>query len=110
MVAIEVNTSLFVERLVKIFERLKSDRGLPEKLQVDNGPEFISLALADWAAENQVKPDLIQPVKTMQKSCIECFNRTNRDELLGLYLFRTLNEIRNNAEKMTNAIQHRTAR
>jgi putative transposase len=80
-------------------ERVSLFRGYPEKLRVDNGPEFISLALADWAEENNVMLDFIQPGKPTQNSYIERFNRTYRDELLDLYLFRTLREVRQMTEE-----------
>ena len=86
-------------RVIRVLERVALFRGYPEKLRVDNGPEFISLALADWAEENDVTLDFIQPGKPTQNSYIERFNRTYRDELLDLYLFRTLNEVRQMTEK-----------
>lgn len=39
---IEVDTSLLGPRVVQILERVAEERGLPEAIQVDNGPEFIS--------------------------------------------------------------------
>lgn len=39
--AIEVDTSLPPERVVRTLERLKLERGLPVELRVDNGPELI---------------------------------------------------------------------
>ena len=74
-------------------------RGYPGKLRVDNSPEFISLALADWAEENNVTLEFIQPGKPTQNSYIERFNRTYRDELLDLYLFGTLREVRQMTEE-----------
>ncbi|WP_051275646.1 DDE-type integrase/transposase/recombinase [Aestuariibacter salexigens] len=41
-VAIEVDTSLSSERLIRIFERLRADVGLPEELSCDNGLPFKS--------------------------------------------------------------------
>ncbi len=92
--AIEIDLSLPAARVIRVLERVSLFRGYPEKLRVDNGPEFISLALADWAEENNVMLDFIQPGKPTQNSYIERFNRTYRDELLDLYLFRTLREVR----------------
>ena len=97
--AIEIDLSLPAPRVIRVLERLSLFRGYPEKLRVDNGPEFISLALADWADENHVMLDFIQPGKPTQNSYIERFNRTYRDELLDLYLFRTLREVRQMTEE-----------
>ena len=38
---IEVDTSLTSARLVRVFEQLRTDRGLPQVLRTDNGPEFL---------------------------------------------------------------------
>ncbi|WP_168408961.1 integrase core domain-containing protein, partial [Erwinia amylovora] len=66
---------------------------------VKNGPEFISLALAEWAERHAVKLEFIQPGKPTQNAFIERFNRTYRTEILNFYLFRTLNEVREITEK-----------
>ena len=47
--AIEVDRSLTGQRVVAVLERLAAQRGLPQILQVDNGPEFTSQALDAWA-------------------------------------------------------------
>ena len=96
--AIEIDLSLPAPRVIRVLERVTLFRGYPEKLRVDNGPEFISLTLADWAEENDVTLDFIQPGKPTQNSYIERFNRTCRDELLDLYLFRSLREVRQMTE------------
>ncbi len=38
---IEVDTSLLVERVIRVLECLKIDRGLSKQICVDNGPELI---------------------------------------------------------------------
>lgn len=63
-------------------------------LRMDNGPEFISLTLADRAERYSVKLEFIKPGKPTQNVFIEGFNRTCRTEVLDFYLFRTLNEVR----------------
>jgi putative transposase len=93
-VAIEVDTSLRAERLVRIFERLKAERGLPDMLRVDNGPEFISQRLMDWCAANGIFIAYIEPGKPNQNAYIERFNRSLRNEVLDLYLFRNLAQVR----------------
>ena len=61
---------------------------------MNNGPEFISSALAEWTEEHGIELDFIKPGKPTQNSYVERFNRTYRDEILNMYVFRTLNEVR----------------
>lgn len=60
----------------------------------DHGPEFLSLALADWAERHVVKQEVIQPCKQTQNAFIERYNRAYRTEILDFDMFRTLNEVR----------------
>ena len=92
--AIEIDTSLRAPRVVRVLDRLKAQRGIPDVLRVDNGPEFLSQALTDWCRENGVLIQYIQPGKPNQNAYIERFNRTYRNEVLNLYLFRSLEEVR----------------
>ena len=93
-IAIEIDTSLRGERLVRVFERIRDDRGLPEVLRVDNGPELLSDVFVEWMSDNGVFIDYIEPGKPNQNAYIERFNRTYRTEVLDLYLFRSLEEVR----------------
>ncbi|MCW0306108.1 hypothetical protein NB725_000076 [Pantoea ananatis] len=68
-------------------------------LRMDNGPEFISHAMAEWAEQHAVKLEFIQPGKPTQNAFIERFNRTYRTEILDFYLFRTLDEVRKITER-----------
>ena len=67
---------------------------LSEYVRVDNGPEFISGKLTAWAERNKVIIDFIEPGKPAQNAYIERFNRTYREDVLDLYLFRALAEVR----------------
>lgn len=62
--------------------------------QIEDGPEFISSALADWAEEHDIELEFIKPGKPTQNSYVERFNRTYRDEILNMYVFRSLSEVR----------------
>ena len=90
---IEVDTSIPAARVIRVLEMLALWRGYPEQLRTDNGPEFISQKLADWAAAHEVKLAFIQPGKPAQNAYIERFNRTFREEVLDAYLFHTIEEI-----------------
>jgi putative transposase len=91
--AIEVDTSLRSERLVRVFERLKQERGLPDMLRVDNGPEFLGQVFVDWCQANGILIAYIEPGKPNRNAFIERFNRSLRNEVLDLYLFRNLAEV-----------------
>ena len=80
-------------------DNIASSRGYPDAVRLDNGPEFISEALANWAVLHGVKLQFIQPGKPTQNSFIERFNRTFREEVLDFYLFKNLNEIRQISEQ-----------
>ncbi len=92
--AIEVDTSLPAERVVRVLNRLKEWRGLPEQIRLDNGPEFIAHKLTQWADDNNVTLAHIQPGKPTQNAFIERFNRTYREEVLNANLFHSLEEVR----------------
>ena len=92
--AIEIDTSLRAARLIRVFERLRAERGLPDILRVDNGPELLSHDFVKWLSSHGVFIQYIQPGKPNQNAFIERFNRTYREEVLNLYLFRTLTEVR----------------
>lgn len=92
--AIEIDTSLTGERLVRVFEQLQAQRGLPDVLRVDNGPEFLGTTFTDWCVDHGVFIDYIEPGEPNQNAFIERFNRTYRTEVLNTWLFASLDEIR----------------
>jgi len=85
--AIEVAPSLPAHRVVRVLERVVQERGVPQRITVDNGPEFISRAVDAWAYQQKVVMDFIQPGKPMQNGFIESFNGKFRDECLDRHWF-----------------------
>jgi len=69
--AIEVDTSLGGFRVRRVLDRLASERGLPEAIVVDNGPEFRGRALAAWSEQRGVRLEFIQP----RQARAECLHR-----------------------------------
>lgn len=80
--------------MTRVLDRIALERGYPRKIRSDNGPEFISIALADWAEDHGVMLDFIEPGKPTQNSFIERFNRTYRTEVLDMYVFQLLSEVK----------------
>jgi len=81
--AIEVDVSLPGERVVRVLDRVAAVRGYPRAIVCDNGPEFVSAALDEWAHARQVVLDFIDPGKPVQNAFIESFNGTFREECLN---------------------------
>lgn len=92
--AIEVDTSLPAERVVRVLEVLKVERGLPKQIRVDNGPELISAKLTDWCEAHDIELVYIQPGKPQQNGFVERFNGSFRREFLDAYLFDNINQVR----------------
>ena len=65
-------------------------RGKPHAIRCDNGPEYISQQLIDWANDNHITLLYIQPGKPTKNAYIERFNRTARHEWLELHLFNSI--------------------
>ena len=92
--AIEIDTSVTGERLIRVFEQLQAQRGLPDILRVDNGPEFLGETFTTWCADHGIFIDYIEPGEPNQNAFIERFNRTYRTEVLNTWLFTSLEEVR----------------
>lgn len=99
VLAIEIDLNIPAQRVVRVLDRIVANRGYPLKMRMDNGPELVSLTMAQWAEEHGVALEFIKPGKPTQNAFIERFNRTYRTEILDFYLFRTLNEVREITER-----------
>jgi len=82
--------SLPARRVVEALDALLLVRGTPRTIVCDNGPEFVSLALDQWAGTHGVTLDFIRPGHPVENCFIESFNGKFRDECLSLYHFDTL--------------------
>ncbi len=69
--SIEIDLNLPALRVVRVLDGIAANRGYPVMLRMDNGPEFISLALAEWAEQHAVKLEFIQPGKPTQNALTE---------------------------------------
>ena len=92
--ALEADTSLGSGRVTRVLERLIGERGRPESVRSDNGPEFTSRRMIGWAEDWKVGLVHIQPGRPMQNGHVESFHGRLRDECLNASWFRTLNDVR----------------
>jgi putative transposase len=90
--AIEIDTSLPAERVIRVLEQVVSWRGRPEAIRLDNGPELLADRFITWCAERGIELRYIQPGKPDQNAFIERFNRTYRTEVLNAYVFESLDQ------------------
>ena len=97
--AIEIDYSLPAERVVRVLAQVALTRGYPAFIRVDNGPEYISQRLMEWAEQHGVMISHIQPGKPAQNGYIERFNRTYREDILDQYWFSDLDEVRDLTEE-----------
>lgn len=105
--AIEIDTSLPGERVVRVLKRLSVWRGLPQAIRCDNGPELISQVFVDWCKGQGIEIRYIQPGKPNQNAFIERFNRTYREEVLSNYLFENLDQVREITQDWLTAYNER---
>ena len=84
---IDVAGSIRSKRLIQVLEKLIKERGCPMVLRSDHGPEFVSIALLQWAADKGLRNLLIEPGKPWQNGTNESFNGKFRDECLAMNWF-----------------------
>ena len=96
---IEADFSLPGDRVVRSLERIIEWRGKPKAIRCDNGPEYISTTVRQWAEEQSIRLEYIQPGKPQQNAYIERYNRTVRYAWLSQYLFSSIDEVRDFATR-----------
>jgi putative transposase len=77
-----------------VLERLLAERGRPESLRCDNGPELTSRHFLAWCVERKIQLVHIEPGWPMQNGRVESFQGKFRDECLNVNWFRNLWEAR----------------
>jgi putative transposase len=86
-------------RIVEALETLVLVRGRPAAIVCDNGPEFVSLALDQWASTHGIRLAFIRPGRPVENGCIESFNGKLRDECLNQHHFTSLAETQEHIER-----------
>ena len=90
--AIRVSRNLDSEDVLDCLEQLFVERGAPDHIRSDNGPEFTADAVRTWLKEVGVRTLFIEPGSPWENGYIESFNGKLRDELLNPEIFYTLRE------------------
>ncbi len=93
--------------VVRIMNDVKQYHGItPERIQVDNGSEFISKDFDKWAYENNVILDFSRPGKPTDNPYIESFNGSFRDECLNVNWFMSLEDAEDKIEDWRHEYNH----
>jgi len=78
--------------------RIAAVRGAPKSIRVDNGPEFVSRALDQWAYLHRITLDLSRPGKPTDNALVESFNGRLRDQCLNTNWFLSLDDAKRKIE------------
>lgn len=106
--AIEVDTSLPDERVIGVLEQVVAWCGHPPAIRLDNGSELLADQFAIWCADRGIELCYIQPGKPAQNGFIEGFNWTYRTVVLNVYVFESLDQVREiNAELLQSYNEER---
>lgn len=92
--ALEVDSSMGSRRVTRVLEALLAERGAPQALRADNGPEFTSRHFLAWCAERKIELVHIEPGKPVQNAHVESFHGKLRDECLNASWFANLFDAR----------------
>jgi putative transposase len=92
--AVEVDTSFASRRVTRELDRIVAERGAPEAIRCDNGPEFTSRHILARAIERNIEWVHIEPGRPMQNGYVESFHGKLRDECLNASWFGSLHEAR----------------
>jgi putative transposase len=90
--AMRVGRSCNADQLLDVIEALMRERGAPEYLRMDNGPEIMAWALRDWCRLSGTTTTYIEPGAPWENPFVESFNGRVRDELLNIEEFGDLAE------------------
>jgi putative transposase len=74
--------------------RLLRERGVPDHIRSDNGPEFIAEALRKWLERASVGTLYVEPGAPWENGYAEAFHGRLRDELLNVEEFASVREAR----------------
>ncbi len=92
--ALEVDTSFASRRVTRVLDGIVAERGQPNAIRCDNGPELTSRHFLAWGLERQIELIHIQPGKPTQNAHVESFHGRLREECLTVSWFQNLFDAR----------------
>ena len=92
--ALEVDTSFASRRVTRVLDAIVAERGQPQAIRCDNGPELTSRHFLAWCVERQIELVHIQPGKPTQNARVESFHGRLREECLTVSWFQNLFDAR----------------
>ena len=90
----QLGRSITAEDVVDVLDQAKAERGAPECIRMDNGPELIASAIRDWCRLSGTGTLYIEPGSPWENPFVESFNARLRDELFNREIFHTVFEAR----------------
>jgi len=90
--AIYVARRIRAHDVIDVLADVMIERGIPEHIRSDNGPEMVAKSLRAWLGRLGTKTLYIQPGSPWENGYCESFNGKLRNELLNGELFYTLRE------------------
>ena len=103
---VEVDLSLPSARVIRSLEQIIEWRGRAAVIRYDNGPEYLSEAIRDWARSQDIPLEHIQPGKPQQNADVERYNRTVRYDGLSQTLFDSIAEVQESATRWLWTYKH----
>ena len=91
--AIRARRSIRASDVIETLAGLMTDKGIPEHIRSDNGPEFTARAVREWLGGVGAGTLYIEPGSPWENGYVESFNGKLRDELLDREVFYTLLEV-----------------
>jgi putative transposase len=104
--ALEVAPRIRGIEVVSVLERITQEHGFPGRIQVDNGPEFISKDVDRWAYWNGVELDFSRPGKPTDNALVESFISRFRQECLNQHWFMSLVDAQEKVEAWRMEYNH----
>lgn len=93
-----VHTSVPGKKVTEFIDQISLFHGYPERIRVDNGPEFTGTIFHHWAEKRNIRIEHTCPGRPIDNAFIESFNGKLRDECLNEYWFLNLKDAQERIE------------